>query len=105
MAAVTLEQLAARQLEGEAARRAMLTRRLESWLASEPRPGDIIETLFQVARRLDEATPGGLAGAGADLPLNALCRCLFFCDLDDFLAIWPAAREAAEGRGGGGPGE
>ena len=92
MPVVTLEPMVDRQTEAEAERRAMLARRLESWLANEPMPGDIVETLFQVARRLDEAAPGGLASASADLPLNALCLCLFFCDLDDFLAIWPAVR-------------
>lgn len=81
-----------RLIEQPADRQARLTRRLQSWLASEPAPADIVEAVYQVARCLDGSVPGGLKTATADVALDVLCNCLLYCDLEDFLAIWPEIR-------------
>lgn len=82
----------ARQEPDAPADRAMLTRRLQSWLASEPAPVDIVEVVYRVARELEAAVLGGLDEVGGRAVLGELCRCLLYCDLDDFLAAWPPAR-------------
>ena len=89
---VTLEHLAAHEREVEAARQARLARRLQSWLASEPAPDDILDTVYQVARCLDGSLPGGLTTATSDVFLDILCQCLLYCDGDDFLAAWRQIR-------------
>jgi hypothetical protein len=78
--------LAGRQGEGDPAR---LARRLQSWLDSEPAPADILDTLYQVSRRLDAMLPGGLEEASAAVVLDIFCQCLIYCDLDDFVGAWP----------------
>ena len=79
-------------LDERVAQQAMIARRLQSWLASEPTPDDIVDTLYEVAQRLDGAVPGGLADTSGRLVLATLCRCLLYCELDDFLAAWPRVR-------------
>lgn len=93
---VTLVQLATQQATVDTERHAMLARRLQSWLANEPAPADIIDAFYQVTRRLEEAVPGGLTTTSAHIPLRAFCQCLLYCDLDDFLAIWPHIRSTHE---------
>jgi hypothetical protein len=88
----TLEALATHQAAVDAARQAMLARRLRSWLASEPAPVDIVDTLYQVANCLNTSLPGGLTTATADIFLDILCQCLLYCDLDDFLVAWPCVQ-------------
>ncbi|MCC6629164.1 MAG: hypothetical protein IT340_17380 [Chloroflexi bacterium] len=76
-------------LETDAARRDRVARRLASWLAAEPTPTDMLDTLRKVALRLDDSLPGGLALVTADVFLDIYCQCLLYCDLDDLLAVWP----------------
>lgn len=76
-------------LETDAARRDRIARRLVSWLAAEPAPADMLAALREVALRLDDGLPGGLALVTADVFLDIYCQSLLFCDLDDLLAVWP----------------
>lgn len=78
--------------DDQAAERERLVRRLDSWLASQPAPVDIIDSLYRVARCLEDSVPGGLRTAGADILLDVACQVLFYCDQDDFLAVWPVIR-------------
>jgi hypothetical protein len=71
-------------------RRDRLNRRLESWLAHEPRPVDIVTAVYAVAERLDADLPGGLRTVTADVYLDILCQSLLYCDLVDFMAVWPS---------------
>ena len=75
--------------EAEAERRDRLARRLSAWLASEPAPADILNSLYQVADRLERTLPGGLTIVTADVFLDIVCQCLLACDLADLLAVWP----------------
>jgi hypothetical protein len=85
----TFAHPATQQAAVEAARQAMLARRLQSWLASQPAATDIIDSLYQVANCLNTSLPGGLSTATADVFLDILCQCLLYCDGDEFLAAWP----------------
>jgi hypothetical protein len=88
----SLEQRAIAPADALSERQAMLARRLDSWLHSQPRPIDIIDAVYEAARQLDDAAPGGLHDVSGHLLLTALCRCLIYCEADDFLAVWPAMR-------------
>jgi hypothetical protein len=81
------------QIESEAEQRARLERRLRAWLASGPSPAAIVDTLCEVARRLDDTLPGGLTIVTADVYLDIVCQCLLYCDLADLQAVWPRLRD------------
>jgi hypothetical protein len=81
------------RIESEAEQRDRLERRLRAWLASGPSPAAIVDTLCEVARRLDDSLPGGLTIVTADVYLDIVCECLLYCDLAELQAVWPRLRD------------